>query len=98
MEIQTKSGFKCKVDERRIKDWQYVTMSAKLAKESNELELIETLDNMLVFLLGEEQRTELLLHLQKEYGFADSTTVISEFKFITEQLGEQLKKSMPSQA
>ena len=98
MKIKTKSGFECKVDENRVKDWRYVSMSARLAKEKNELALITGLDEMITFILGEEQRNEFLSFIAEKNGVADSNTVTQEFKLITEMMGEQLKKSMPSQA
>lgn len=98
MRIKTKSGFECKVDENRVKDWRYVTMSARLAKTTDEIALIAGLDEMITFILGEEQRNEFLSFIAEKNGCADSDTVTKEFKFITEMMGEQLKKSMPSQA
>ena len=98
MKVKTKSGFECKVNENKIKDWNYVTMSAKLSKQTDELLLISGLDELITFIMGEEQKNAFLEFLTEKNGYADSTTVTNEFKFITEQMGEQLKKSMPSQA
>lgn len=98
MKIKTKSGFECKIDENRVKDWRYVSMSAKLAKETDELELINGLDAMITFIMGEEQKNEFLSFIAEKDGYADSNTVTAEFKHITEMMGEQLKKSMPSRA
>ena len=98
MKVKTKSGFECKVNENSVKDWRYVTMSARLSKETDEMKLIEGLDSMITFIMGEEQKNKFLAYLAEKNGYADSTTVTNEFKFITEQMGEQLKKSTPSQA
>lgn len=98
MKVKTKSGFECKVNENSVRDWRYVTMSARLSKEDDELKLIEGLDEMIAFIMGEEQKNKFLAYLAEKNGFADSKTVTEEFKFITEKMGEQLKKSMPSQA
>lgn len=99
MKVKTKSGFECKVDENRLKDWRYVSMSAKLAKsQDDEIALIDGLDYLITFILGEEQKDKLIEHLAGAGGVCDSTVVISEFKDITNRLGEQLKKSASSPA
>lgn len=98
MKITTKSGFKCNVDENRLKDWRYVSLSAKMTKQTDEVELISGLDELLTFIMGDEQKNEFLTHLAKKNGVAESSVVAEEFKHITEMMGEQLKKSMASQA
>ncbi len=97
MKITTKSGFKCNVKENDLKSWDYVTLSARLAKETDEMKVIVMLDDLITLVLG-DQKNAFLAHIAEVNGVADTTTVIAEFKFITEMMGEQLKKSMPSQA
>lgn len=100
MKVKTKSGFECKVDENRLKDWRYVSASARLAKnqDADEITLIDGMDYLITFLLGEDQRNKLIDHLAAAGGVCDSQTIISEFKEITSKLGEQLKKSASSPA
>lgn len=94
MKIKTKSGFECKVDENRLKDWRYVSASAKLAKSTDdEMALINGLDYLITFIMGEEQRDKLIEHLAGAEGVCTSESLIAEFKDITNRLGEQLKKS-----
>ena len=94
MEIRTKSGFKCKVNENKIKDWRYVKTSAHIAKCSDELEIIDGIDFLMEFLLGDEYN-KLMEHLAKD-GVVESETLIREYKEITGYVGEQVKKSQSS--
>lgn len=101
MEVKTKSGFKCKINENMLKDWRYVSMSANLAKiaeRNDEVSLITGLDEVITFLMGEENKNKLILHLADKDGICQSTVLIEEFKQITNALGEQIKKSASSQA
>ncbi|MBQ1573439.1 MAG: hypothetical protein IIZ78_20130 [Clostridiales bacterium] len=95
MEIKTKSGFKCKVNENRVKDWRYIKTSSKIAKSKDDMEIINGIDFLMSFLLGEEYE-RLMEHLAED-GIVDSSTLIATYKEITERIGEQLKKSNSSQ-
>lgn len=97
MKITTKSGFKCDVNEKALKSWDYVTQSARLAKETDEMKVIVMLDDLITLVLG-DQKNAFLAHIAEVNGVADTDAVIEEFKFITEMMGDQLKKSLPSQA
>lgn len=94
MEINTKSGFKCKVNENKIKDWRYITTSAKIAKCDDELTVVNGVAFLMEFLLGDDY-DRLLNHLEED-GVVDSTKLIEEYREITTYIGEQLKKSQSS--
>lgn len=101
MQVKTKSGFKCKINENKIKDWRYVSMSAnlaKVAKADDEVALISGLDEIITFLMGEDDKNKLVEHLANADGICLSTDLIREFREITNMLGEQVKKSQSSQA
>ena len=95
MEIKTKSGFKCKVNENRVKDWRYIKTSSQIAKSKDDMEIINGIDFLMSFLLGEEYE-RLMEHLAED-GIVDSSKLIATYKEITERIGEQLKKSNSSQ-
>ena len=95
MEIKTKSGFKCRVNENRVKDWRYIKTSSKIAKSKDDMEIINGIDFLMSFLLGEEYE-RLMEHLAED-GIVDSSKLIATYKEITERIGEQLKKSNSSQ-
>lgn len=97
MKITTKSGFKCSINENLVKDWRYVTATAKMAKSGDDIEIINALNFCLNFLLGEEQANKLIEHLSQKGGVADVNSVTEEYKEITGYLGEQLKKSQSLQ-
>jgi len=95
MEIKTKSGFKCKVNENRVKDWRYIKTSSQIAKSKDDMEIINGIDFLMSFLLGEEYE-KLMDYLAKD-GIVESAELIATYKEITERIGEQLKKSNSSQ-
>lgn len=95
MEIKTKSGFKCKVNENKVKDWRYIRDSAKLAKSKDDIEIVNGVDALMSFVLGDEYE-RLMDHLAKD-GIVDSNELIATYKEITDRIGEQLKKSNSSQ-
>ena len=94
MEISTKSGFKCKVNENKVKDWRYITTSAKIAKSDDELTIVNGVAFLMEFLLGDDY-DRLLSHLEKD-GVVESNILIEEYREITTYIGEQLKKSQSS--
>lgn len=98
MELITKNGFKCNIDENRVKDWRFVSASAKLAKSSNDIDAIYNLNFCIEFLFGEKQARELYEFLEKLKGYVDSEDVSTEYKYVVDMLKEQvtLKKSSAS--
>lgn len=96
MEIKTKSGFKCKVNENRVKDWRYIKTSTRIAKSNDEMEIINGIDYLMSFVL-EDEYEKLMEHIAKKEGIVDSATLIATYREITNLLSEQLKKSNSSQ-
>lgn len=96
MKITTKSGFKCSVNENKVKDWRFVSTTAKISKAKDEIVIIDSLNFLLNFLLGEEQSNALVEHLSRNDGIADVEKVMAEYREIVERLSEQLKKSSAS--
>lgn len=96
MKITTKSGFKCSVNENKVKDWRFVSTTAKISKAKDEIVIIDSLNFLLNFLLGEEQSNALVEHLSRNGGIADVKKVMAEYREIVERLSEQLKKSSAS--
>lgn len=95
MEIKTKSGFKCKVNENKMKDWRYVKTTSKIARCTDEIEIINGIDFLMSFVLGDDYE-RLQDHLAKD-GIIESKELISAYREITDLMGEQLKKSKSSQ-
>ncbi|MBQ1573067.1 MAG: hypothetical protein IIZ78_18200 [Clostridiales bacterium] len=96
MDVKTKSGFKCKVNEKKMKDWRFVKALAK-CDSGEEASVIEGLSFVVPFLLGEEGEEKLLNHVMDEDGVASSTEIIKEFKEILSLVGSEIKKSQSSQ-
>ena len=95
MEIKTKSGFKCKVNENKVKDWRYIKTSSQIAKSKDDMVIINGIDFLMSFVLGEDYE-RLMDYLAKD-GIVDSNELIATYKEITDRIGEQVKKSNSSQ-
>ena len=91
MEIKTKSGFECKVNENKVKDWRYISTSAKIAKTEDEIEVVNGISFLMQFVLGDDY-DRLLEHMEED-GVVSTERMIAEYKEITGYIGEQLKKS-----
>lgn len=87
--ITTKSGFKCKIDENRCKDWSYVRALA-LCETGNEKDAIIGLTTAIPILLGKDEE-RLVKHLTKD-GICNTADVVREFKEIVQLLGATTKK------
>lgn len=96
MKITTKSGFKCSVNENKLKDWRFVTSTAKLSKTKDDMTAVDILNDQLNFLLGEDQVKELIDHLSKDDGIVKTQSVAEEYRDICAFCSEQLKKSSSS--
>lgn len=96
MEIHTMSGFVCKVNEKRAKDWRYVKALAEW-DSGDESRALKGVTAAIPLLLGKEGEQELMNHVADENGLIDSETMIAEFKEIVLLMGEEVKKSQSSQ-
>ena len=94
MKVETKSGFKYNVDERRLKDWRYVKAASKI-NGGNEEEILSGITFAIPFLLGEEGENALMEHIE-ENGTVDTERMLAEFLEITRIIGEKAKKSQSS--
>lgn len=97
MNIETSSGFTCKVNEQKLKDWRYIRTSTKIARSTDDIEIINGIDFLFRFLLGDEQTDALIEHLCDDDGVVGTDVIINEFRSITALVSEQLKKSQSSQ-
>ena len=94
MKVKTKSGFVIEVDENKAKDWRF---AKALAKWDNEATVIQGIASCVPFLLGEDGEKALMDHVKEKDGSIPSEKIISEFKEILEQVGQNVKKSLSSQ-
>ena len=95
MKITTKSGFVCKFNENKAKDWRFCEAVAKW--DSNDgSKVIEGITFAVPFLLGEEGKNALIEHVTDEEGIASSEKVMEEFREILDLLNAETKKSSSS--
>lgn len=93
MQIKTKGGFVCEVNENRVKDYRFVKALAKSDVASTSyLGLSEAIN----FLLGDDGEAALMAHVTDKDGNIPTELVIEEFKEIMQRAGEQAKKSQSS--
>lgn len=97
MVVKTKSGFKCKVNERKLKDWRFAKALAK-CDSGDESKALEGLTFVVPFLLSEEGEQALMKHVQDDEGIASTEAIINEIREILSLVGEEVKKSQSSQA
>lgn len=96
MNIKTSSGFKCKVNEKKAKDWRFVKALAK-CDSNDESSVLEGLAFVVPFLLGEDGELALEKFVEDKEGIVSSDVVIKEFKEILKLIGSEIKKSQSSQ-
>ncbi len=97
MDVKTRSGFECKVNERKLKDWRFAKALAK-CDSGDESKVLDGLTFVVPFLLGEDGEESLMKHVEDADGIVSTETVISEIRNIIELVGEEIKKSQSSQA
>lgn len=97
MDVKTRSGFECKVNERKLKDWRFAKALAK-CDSGDESKVLDGLTFVVPFLLGEDGEESLMKHVEDADGIVSTETVISEIRNIIELVGEEVKKSQSSQA
>lgn len=94
MKIQTKSGFVCNIDEKKVKDWRFAKALAKCDVEAT---AIQGMSMAVTFLLGDSGEAALMEHVKEKSGTIPTEKVISEFKEILDLAGAEIKKSQSSQ-
>ena len=97
MDVKTRSGFECKVNERKLKDWRFTKALAK-CDSGDESKVLDGLTFVVPFLLGEDGEESLMKHVEDADGIVSTESVISEIRNIIELVGEEVKKSQSSQA
>lgn len=90
VKVQTTSGFVCNVDERKAKDWNFLEALVDCENE-NESIALRGITKVVPLLLGANEFEKLKKHVEKD-GFTDVEVIMSEFKEILEQIGQQTKK------
>ena len=83
MEIVTKSGFKCEVDDDVIDSWDMMEAIAQCEIEET---AISGIVNMVTTTLGKRGVKALQKHLKKIHGKCDAKVLYNEFEEILEQL------------
>lgn len=96
MEIHTRSGFVCDINEKKAKDWRYVKALAD-CDSGDESRALNGITQAIPLLLGKVGEQNLMDHLVDEDGIIDTEAMIAEFKEIVILMGEETKKSQPSQ-
>ena len=96
VKVQTKSGFVCDVDERVVADWDFLDALCDSESEDKTLALKASRDAVKM-LLGKKGAAALAEHVKDKDGIKSSARVFEEFKEIMNMLGENSKKSQPSQ-
>lgn len=96
MNIKTKSGFSCKVNEARAKDWRFAKGLAD-CDSGDESRILKGMTFVVPFLLGEKGEEALIKHVTNKNGIAPTDLIMSEFKEILSLMGEETKKSLSSQ-
>ncbi len=94
--IQTKSGFAWNVDERMVADWDFLDRLCDSESDDKTLALKASRDCVKI-LLGTDGAAALAEHVKDKDGIKSSAKVFEEFKEIMTLLGENSKKSQPSQ-
>lgn len=97
MDVKTRSGFECKVNEKKLKDWRFAKALAK-CDSGDESKVLDGLTFVVPFLLGEDGEESLMKHVEDADGIVSTESVISEIRNIIELVGEEIKKSQSSQA
>lgn len=97
MDVKTKSGFKCKINENKLKDWRFAKALAK-CDSGDESKVLEGLTFVVPFLLEEDGEKRLIEHVQDDEGIASTEAIIKEIRNIIELVGKEAKKSQSSQA
>lgn len=83
MNITTKSGFKCKVNDKLAKDWRLIKVLAKCQKEATAFEGCIELEAVL---LGAKGADALEAHLEALDGYVDTEKLFAELTEIVDAI------------
>lgn len=99
MEIKTKSGFACKINDKKVGSWNAIelfTNISKAAEDSQYDKVMNLTAELYRFMLGDNGYEALKKHLADKDGIVDAAAVTKEFNEIMNLAN--LKKSKSSQA
>jgi len=87
--VTTKSGFTCKIDKEKMKDWRYVKALAQM-ESGDTNEVFKGLAFAIPFLLGKAE-DKLIEHCTKK-DVCNMADIVSEYREIVALLGAMEKK------
>lgn len=99
MNIKTKSGFSCEINEKKVGSWNTVDLYSKISEASrkgNLGDLIELTKALYVFVLGDDGYKALMDFVKDDDGIVSAEDMAREFNAIMD--AANAKKSRPSQA
>ena len=96
VKVQTKSGFVWNVDENIVADWDFFDLLCD-AEDSDKMVALKASRDAVKMLLGKDGAAALAEHVKDDKGRKSSEKVFKEFKEIMNLIGENSKKSEPSQ-
>ncbi len=97
MQVHTKSGFVCEVDEDRANDWRFVKALAD-CDSGDESRVLKGMAFAVPFILGEDGERKLMDHVTNKKGLIGSDKIMKEFREVLTLIGDKQKKSSSSQA
>ncbi len=83
---KTKSGFKYKLDENKLRSWEFVTLAKELSNDTTGFKAPDYIQ----FVLGSEQAAALAEH-SKHDGYSDITIMLAEVTEILEKVTAEVK-------
>lgn len=98
MDIKTKSGFACKINDKKVGSWNAIELFSGIsnaAKKEKYETVLELTKQLYEFMLGEDGYEALKDHLKDKDGIVNAADVTKEFNEIMELAN--LKKSKSSQ-
>ena len=97
VKVQTKSGFVCKIDEERVKDWRFVKALAQCDAQET---MVKGLTFVVPFLLGPDGESALMEHIKDENGYYPTDRIMIEVRELLDQtkIKIETKKSSSSPA
>lgn len=86
------NGFAYEVLEGKAKDWNFVLKVARVNETDDPFKTFILIDELLIDLLGEEQREAFIESFMDEKGNVPSPVVIEGFKELTASIAEKEKE------
>lgn len=87
MIVKTKSGFSCKVNEKKVHDWRFAKSLAD-CDSGDESRVIKGMTFVVPFLLGEDGEKKLSEHVADKDGIISSESIMKEFREILIYIGQ----------